>query len=405
MEGYPLAVGSWDSDEVVAIQKVIRSDRFTMGEEVAAFEREFAEGNGSRYAVMVNSGSSANLLAIASLFYRERSPLSRGDEVIVPAISWATTYAPLQQHGLHVKLVDVCPRTLNMDLDALEAAIGPRTRLVFAVNLLGSPNDFGRIRELLDGRDIVLVEDNCESMGAELDGKRAGTFGLLGTFSTFFSHHISTMEGGLVLTDDEELYHLLLSLRAHGWTRSLPKENRLVTKEEDPFLEEFRFVLPGYNLRPLEMSGAIGRVQWRKLPGFVEARRWNAAYFLERFGAHPHLAVQQETGRSSWFGFALVIRPESPWQRADLVTRMRAAGIECRPIVAGNFAESESIRYYDHELHGDLASARHVSRQGFFVGNHHVDIRPQIDLLEAVLGVEEPRAATPVRAARRQSPR
>jgi len=393
MDGYPLAVSSWSADEVAAIQQVIRRDRFTMGDEVAAFEREFAEGHGSRYCVMVNSGSSANLLAVASLFFRKDIPLQRGDEVIVPAISWATTFAPLQQYGLRVKLIDVDLETLNMDLDALEQAIGPRTRLVFCVNLLGNPNDFARIQDIIAGRDVLLIEDNCESMGAEYEGRKTGTFGLLGTFSTFFSHHMSTMEGGLILTDDEELYHLLLSLRAHGWTRSLPEENSLVTKETDPFLEEFRFILPGYNVRPLEMSGAVGRVQWRKLPGFVEARRSNAAYFRERFEGHPHLMIQREIGSSSFFGFSLVIRPDSPWSRTDLIECMRARDIECRPIVAGNFAASESIKWYDHEVCGELSNAEHVSSHGFFVGNHHLDIRKQIDLLAGAMAVVKEKSA------------
>ncbi len=385
MKGYPLAVGSWDEAEVDAIQRVIKSDRYSMGSHVSEFESQFAAYHGSRFCVMVNSGSSANLLAVAGLFYRSERPLQRGDEVIVPAVSWSTTYAPLHQYGLRLKFVDVDRNTLNMDLDALRQAISPRTRMIFAVNLLGNPNDFTTMQEIVAGKDILLLEDNCESLGAEFAGKKAGTFGIAGTFSTFFSHHMSTMEGGLVLTDDEELYHIFLSLRAHGWTRSLPNPNHLVEKHADPFLEEFRFVLPGYNLRPLEMSGAIGSEQLRKLPAFVQSRRQNARYFQERFADHPELLIQQELGQSSAFGFSLVIRPESKWQRADLVARLRARDIECRPIVAGNFTKNDVIQYFDHEIHGSLPNANLVDRNGFFVGNHHVDISAQIDLLAEVI--------------------
>ncbi|WP_240540441.1 aminotransferase class I/II-fold pyridoxal phosphate-dependent enzyme [Paracoccus sp. pheM1] len=276
MNRFPLASSSWDEAERDALQRVIASDRFTMGPEVAAFEAEFARFAGSRHAVMVNSGSSANLAMVAALRYRQ-DPASRlmpGDQVIVPAVSWSTSFFPLHQYGLHLKFVDIDRETLNYDLAALAAAIDDRTRAVMAVNLLGNPNDFDAIRSLIGTRRILLIEDNCESMGATFAGRQAGTFGVMGTFSTFFSHHISTMEGGLVVTDDEELYHILLALRAHGWTRDLPRRNRVTgEKGEDPFEESFRFVLPGYNLRPLEMSGALGRAQLEKLPRLVAARR------------------------------------------------------------------------------------------------------------------------------------
>jgi len=387
VKGYPLTISSWGDEELRAIQRVVDNDRYTMGVEVEAFEREFAAGHGSRFAIMVNSGSSANLLAVASLFFRREAPLRRGDEVIVPAVSWSTTYFPLQQFGLRLKFVDVDADTLNMDLDALRDALTDRTRLVFAVNLLGNPNDFGAMRTILVGRDIALLEDNCESLGAELEGRMSGTFGLIGTFSSYFSHHLSTMEGGMLLTDDEELYHILLSLRAHGWTRSLPEENHVTTKSTDLFLEQFRFVLPGYNVRPLEMSGAIGREQWKKFPTFLETRRKNADYFHGRFANHPELRLQTEVGKSSHFGFAMVIRPGSHWRRREVVRRLHEAGIECRPIVAGNFARNDVIRYFDYEIFGSLSNADHIDRHGFFVGNYHVDLRPQIDLLVRTLAL------------------
>ncbi len=226
---FPLATSSWGDEEYAAMQAVIASGHFTMGEKVAAFERDFARFTGSKHCVMVNSGSSANLLMIAALCYTKNDKLllKRGDEVIVPAVSWPTTYYPLHQYGLKLKFVDIDPETLNYDLQALASAIGPRTRAIMVVNLLGNPNDFDAIRNMIAGRDIVLMEDNCESMGATFGGKQTGTFGVVGSFSSFFSHHISTMEGGMVVTDDEELYHLMLSLRAHGWTRNLPKHNHV----------------------------------------------------------------------------------------------------------------------------------------------------------------------------------
>jgi CDP-4-dehydro-6-deoxyglucose reductase, E1 len=383
---YPLATTTWDESEYAAIQDVTREGMFTMGPRVRAFEEAFAKWTGASYAVMVNSGSSANLLAIAALCFRKENPLRPGDEVIVPAVSWSTTYTPLTQYGLVIRFVDIDPSTLNIDLDQLEAAITERTRLLVAVNLLGNPNDFARIESILSGHDILLVEDNCESMGALFRSRHAGTFGLMGTFSCFFSHHISTMEGGLIVIDDLELYQILLCLRAHGWTRQLPKDNLVCGRlDDDPFNEAFHFVLPGYNVRPLEMSGAVGLAQLEKLPDLIAGRRENAKVFTDMFRNHPALRIQHETGESSWFGFALILREEARVTRKTLVSALRAAGIECRPIVAGSFPRNPVMRYMPHSVYGELRAANWLHDHGLFVGNHHYDISAELGLLKETI--------------------
>jgi CDP-4-dehydro-6-deoxyglucose reductase, E1 len=380
---YPLATSSWDDAELQAIRDVTASGRFTMGERVQAFETEFARFVGSRYCVMVNSGSSANLLAVACLFYRKERPLQRGDEVIVPAVSWSTTYFPLYQYGLKLKFVDIDEHTLNYDLECLENAISTKTRLIMVVNLLGNPNDFTAIDKLIRDRDIAVIEDNCESLGAKFNGQQAGTFGLVGTYSAFFSHHISTMEGGMVVTADEELFHILLSLRAHGWTRNLPERNQVCKVKSDyPFDESFRFVLPGYNVRPLEFSGAIGLEQLRKLPEFIRIRRENASNFLALISRYEGLQVQREIGQSSWFAFSLVIEERASLKRRDVLNKFAEAGIETRPIVTGNFAEKEVVKqWFDYSIHGDLRAARLIDRAGFFIGNHHYPLVGELQLL------------------------
>lgn len=384
---YPLASTTWDQNEYAAIQRVIESGMFSMGKEVYAFEQAFAEWVGCKYVVMVNSGSSANLAMIGALFFRKQNPLKAGDEVIVPAVSWSTTYYPLQQYGLKLKFVDIDKETLNFNLDHLEKAITGKTKAILAVNLLGNPNDFKRIQNIIEGRNIILLEDNCESMGAQLDGKQAGTFGLMGTFSTFFSHHIATMEGGGIMTDDEELYHILLCLRAHGWTRNLPKFNHVCSEKSDnPFEESFRFVLPGYNLRPLEMSGAIGQEQVKKLPSLIEERRKNAFYFQEVFSDHPWISIQKEIGDSSWFGFSLILKENTPISRKDLVEKLSASNIDVRPIVAGNFAKNEVLNWFNYEIHDKLDNAEYIDQNGFFVGNHHYSLREQINYLKNIIG-------------------
>jgi CDP-4-dehydro-6-deoxyglucose reductase, E1 len=381
---FPLATASWGREEIDAMHRVIDSGMFTMGEHVRRFEEDFARYAGSSHSVMVNSGSSANLLMIGALFYSKnpRLRLQRGDEVIVPAVSWSTTYYPLYQYGLKIKFVDIDLNTLNFDLDELERAVGPNTRAILAVNLLGNPNDFDRIRQIIGDRDIVLLEDNCESMGARWKGRQAGTFGVMGTYSSFFSHHISTMEGGLITTDDEELYHIMLSLRAHGWTRNLPKVNHVCgVKSDDPFEESFRFVLPGYNFRPLELEGAIGIEQVKRLPGFIEERRKNGRLFQQVMTDHPDVLIQQELGDSSWFGFSMVVRPGSKVSRGMLLAKLQELGFECRPIVAGNFAKNEVVKYFDSEVHGTLRNADYIDKHGLFVGNHHYPIPAAFDAL------------------------
>lgn len=382
---FPLATATWGQEEQNAMQLVIASGMFTMGKNVQEFERDFAEYVGSKHCVMVNSGSSAILLMVAALFYtkNDKLKLKRGDEVIVPAVSWSTTYYPLYQYGLKIKFVDIDLNTLNYELDQLEQAVTNKTRAIMAVNLLGNPNDFRRIKQIIGERDIVLIEDNCESMGAKFQGKHAGTFGVMGGYSSFFSHHISTMEGGLIVTDDEELHQILLTLRAHGWTRNLPKYNLVCgEKSDDPFEESFRFVLPGYNVRPLEIEGALGVQQVKRLPFLIEERRKNGKLLQAAMVNHPDIIIQQEIGESSWFGFSLVIRPGSKLNRKLLLQKLNDLGFECRPIVAGNFAKNEVVKYFDSEVHGTLKNAEHIDKHALFVGNHHYPIPDAFEALK-----------------------
>lgn len=382
----PLATTTWDEKEIEAIHKVVQSGFYTMGIEVARYEADFAKYFGSKYSVMCSSGSTANLLMVAALFFRKENPLRRGDEVLVPAVSWSTTYYPLAQYGLKLKFVDIDLETLNYDLKALESAFSPKTKLVMAVNLLGNPNDFEQLQSLCQRHGAILIEDNCESMGARFRDRECGTFGVMGTFSSFFSHHISTMEGGSILTDNEELYHILLCLRAHGWTRNLPKFNKVTgEKSDDAFEESFKFVLPGYNVRPLEMEGAIGQEQLKKLPHFVKERRRNAEVFVREFADHPDLLIQKETGLSSWFGFSLVLRPNARWLRKDLVRLLSSSGVDCRPIVAGNFAKNDVLKWMEHEIHGELKNAEWIDQHGLFIGNHHHPIDDKIRSLKKLL--------------------
>jgi CDP-6-deoxy-D-xylo-4-hexulose-3-dehydrase len=382
---YELASSTWGSEEIIALNKVVESGKFTMGNEVRRFEDEFARSVNSDFSVMFNSGSSANLALLASLRYLNEPLFNPGDEIIVPAVSWSTTYYPVHQLGGVLRFVDVDPLTLNIDPSKVEEAISEKTKGIFVVNLLGNPAPWDEINRIAKEHNLFLIEDNCESLGAELNGKSTGTFGIGGTFSTFFSHHISTMEGGLVATDSEELYQTLKSIRAHGWTRDLPKENFVHPKTGSDWDDLFRFVLPGYNLRPLEIEAAIGCEQIKKLPDFVSARRANALLFQAAMADLPDIEIQSENGKSSWFGFSLILKGKLTNRRSLLVEVLRENEIESRPIVTGNFTRNPVIKHLNHAPIQPLPGSDLIHDQGFFVGNHHYDLRIQIERLHHVL--------------------
>lgn len=384
MKKYSLSDDTWNQEEKEAINRVIESNMYTMGKEVEAFEKEFAKKFGCKYAVMSNSGSSANLIAIAALVYSKK--IKQGDEVIVPAVSWSTTYFPLEQYKLRLKFVDIDKDTLNINIDSLKRAITDKTKVIFAVNLLGNPNEFSQIAKICEEKNIILLEDNCESMGATYKGKELGTIGLMGTYSTFYSHHLCTMEGGVTVTDDQEMYHYLLSIRAHGWSRNIPKGSKIYSKKEDEFYESFNFIMPGYNLRPLEMEAAIGREQLKKLDKIIIQRKKNARYFKEQISKFEDIRTQKEIEESSWFGFAMILQGDLKGKRKEIVKILRDKEIEVRPIVAGNFTRNKAIEYLDYEIFEDLKNADEIHENGFFIGNHSKENRESIDYFIETIG-------------------
>jgi len=381
---FELTSSTWNKEEKQAIIGVINSNMYTMGKNVKEFEERFANYFGMKYGVMTNSGSSANLTSVASLFYKRDNPLKRGDEVIVPCISWATTYHPLQQYGLKLKFVDIDLYTLNIDAEELRKSITKNTKMVVVVSILGNPCQFDEITKLCKENNIILFEDNCESMGAKFNGRYTGTFGFVNTFSTFFSHHISTMEGGIVLTNDKEIYNLLKSLRNHGWTRGQDEDSPIFKRKEDDFFEAYRFILPGYNLRPTEIQGAIGKIQLDKLESFLKIRRKNAEHFVELFKNDERFIIQKEIGESSWFSFTMIINPELNINRKKVLQKLKDADIEYRIITGGNILRNDVIKYYDYIV-TKSTNADIAHYNGFFVGNHPYDIRDKIDYLHETL--------------------
>lgn len=375
---YTLAHDSWDIHERRALERVMNNGRYTMGPEVAKFEEKFAEWAGSKYAIMVNSGSSANLMMLSALKYDNRFDFKPGDEVIVPAVSWSTTFFPVDQCGFKLIFVDVDLDTLNIDPDLVEDAITERTRAVFAVNLLGNPAYLKQLKEICDRHNLVLIEDNCESLGAHIDDKKCGTWGLMGSFSFFFSHHLQTMEGGMVVTDDLKLAQMIKSLRAHGWLRDLPSENLVCNKLGDPFQDSFRFALPGYCVRPLEMSGAVGQMQLLKIKEQLEQRERNASQFRYAVSQKNYIRKQMTNGYSSWFGFSIILEGVLAGHRNRVIEALGSIGVETRPVVAGNFLLNPVCKLLNHRVHGDLPNANKIHVDGFFLGNDGRDLENNI---------------------------
>lgn len=383
---YQLATPTWGKEEKEEAIKVIQSEMCTMGKKTLEFEKKFANYTGSKYAVFSNSGSSANLLALTALMYRKHGQkLNPGDEILVPAVSWSTTYYPIHQNNLSMRFVDVNLNTLNIDENKIESAITPKTKAILAVNLLGNPCNFDKINEICKKYNLLLIEDNCESMGATYKNKQTGTFGIIGTFSSFFSHHICTIEGGMCVTDDEELYQIMISLRAHGWTRGLPDQNFICNKTGDPFEDSFKFILPGYNLRPNEIYAAIGIMQLNKLNKFINEREINYNIFKDMLYNYNYnlinkIKIQQKTENSkpSWFGFSIILNNELSGKRKQITDYLIKNGIECRPIVAGNFAKNPVIQHMNYSIHDTLENAEKIDKDGLFIGNNPTNLSEQI---------------------------
>ena len=386
---YPMSASTWGREEENLFHIFATADRHTMGPKTEEFEQAFAKKFGVKHALFVSSGSMANLVALSSLIYSHQYSLSRGDEVIVPAISWATTYYPLMQYGLKLIFVDVDLETLNMDVQQVRHAVNDRTKMIVSVNILGNPCEQLEIANMCEEENLIWFEDNCESMGASFMGMQCGTFGDIGTFSTFFSHHISTVEGGLIVTDDKDLYDCCKSLRAHGWTRDIP-DARIFKKGSDDFYEKYRFILPGYNARPQELNAAIGIEQLKKLDSFLAIRRQNAVHFQELFKDDERFIIQRETCNSSWFAFTMICNPICDVDRDAVLRKLALNGIEHRIVTGGCFPRHDVIKYADWETAGvgeraTLPNANMIHDNGFIVGNYAMDLRESLDQLHHIL--------------------
>ena len=375
---FPLVDSSYDNQEIISCIATLVSGQLTMGAKVRDFEAQFARYCGAPYAVMVNSGSSANLLALSAATNPLRSRrLLAGDKVAVPAVCWSTSLWPVIQAGLVPVLVDVDPQTLNLSIPSLCAALRQHDlKAVLMVHVLGNSTDLTALLEIVRTQGLLLIEDTCESLGTTYDGRMLGTLGAFGTFSFYFSHHMTTIEGGMVLAETEADYDLLKCLRAHGWSRE--QSNRTALESENPHIDpRFLFVNIGYNLRPMEIQAAFGIEQLARLDDMNRHRRANVLRIRAAFQRHrqwrDQLQFPQATPRLDpcWFGFPFQISPSISLDYQAFTRRLMAQGVDTRPIVSGNMALQPAIRHFNVDLSlGPYPGAQTIHDRGLFIGCH-----------------------------------
>lgn len=356
---WPTCFTSWDAEETNAMARVIKSGRFTMGPETEAFEHELAAFHGVSHCVAVNSGSSANLVACAALAHQQRHPLRPGDRVVVPGLAWATTYAPFVQHGLRLLVADCDLATWNVT-EFPRLASPSDVAAVVSVPILGNPIDLTGLKTVCASHGIPILEDGCESLGASFGGHKVGTQGLMGTLSTFYSHQLSAIEGGAILTNSDECDTLCRMLRNHGWARG-------TRRELAGFENEYDFQLMGWNVRPLELHCAIAREQLKKLDGFRQARMDNWTAFWSAVPAELPVERQHLTpkGQANPFGIAFRVLGGKA-KRLELALALRAAGIDCRPPVGGSFARHAYAKYANWS--GETPNCDLIHDTGLFLG-------------------------------------
>ena len=370
----PLAVPSYNHEEVIESIDSLLNTCVTMGSKVKQFEEKFAKYVGRKHAIMVNSGSSANLLSLAILTNPKFSKkLNSGDEIITPALTWSTTVYPMVNNGLKPVFVDVNSKTFCLDENKIEEAITEKTKAIMPVHLLGNTANMSKIQEIADRHDLFIIEDSCEAHGAEFNRKKIGSFGDMSTFSFFLSHHITTIEGGMLLTDNDELYELGKSLRAFGWIRDLNKKDKI--KDEFPDIDpRFLFLNMGFNMRPTEIQGAFGIHQIDKLEKFIQIRTENAQFWnkkLDKYSAYLQLPKELPNSRHAYFGYSILIKNNAPFSHKQFSAFLESKKIEVRPIMAGNIVEQPSSKLYEYKISNNLLNSTHIMKNGLFLPNHH----------------------------------
>jgi CDP-6-deoxy-D-xylo-4-hexulose-3-dehydrase len=377
---YSLSPNSFSDDDIIKGIEVLLTKKITMSSITKKFEREFAKYIGSKYALMVNSGSSANLLAAFALINPlNNKKLKKGDECLIPSLCWSTSLWPIVQAGLIPKFVDIDPLTLNISIDDLKKKINKKTKAIMGVHILGNSTNMDELMKIVKKNKLYLIEDTCESLGSTFNKKYLGSFGDFGTFSFYYSHQITAGEGGMIVCNDKKNYEIIHTLRAHGWDRGL-KNNK----------NSFNFINSGFNLRPLEISAAIGLNQFKRLNQFKKIRFNNRVKIINKLRKSKYWKDQFsfidpiKKLDPSWFGLPILINENLKWKKNKFLAYLNKNGIETRPIISGNFLNQPSIKLYKLNTKKELfKNAQNIEDRGFFIGIHVEPIsNTKLDLLE-----------------------
>ena len=378
---------TFNENEVYEATKVMASTHVTMGKRVKKFEKEYSIHNSSRYSLMCNSGSSANLLMLSAITSKlSNFGLKKNDEVIVPSLSWSTSVWPIIQCGLTPVFVDCNPNTYNIDIQKLKKSISKKTKAILLVHVYGNPCEMDKIIKICNEKNIILLEDCCESMGATFKNKKVGNFGLISSFSLYFSHHITSLEGGICCTNKKNIIENLRIQRAHGWSRET--ENKLFYIKKYPDLDpRFIFLDLGYNLRPTEVQGAIASLQLKKLNKIIKIRRKNYLTYKKNLknldGDRIFIQREDKDSKASWFGLAFTLNTKNypKLNRNTIIEFLKKNKIESRPIIAGNIVNHPVMKNYNYVVRCNLNNSNNIMNNGIGLGLHQAMEKSDIEFI------------------------
>ncbi len=382
---YPLLSNAFDNSDISSGIKILRSKHITMSKITEKFEKEFARKIGSKYALMTNSGSSANLLAFSAIInplYSKK--LNPGDEVLIPAVCWSTSLWPIIQNNLKPVFVDIELETLNMSMESLKNKVTKKTRAILCVHVLGTSMDMVKLKKFANKNNLLIIEDTCESLGAKFKNKSLGTYGNFGTFSFYYSHQITSGEGGMIVCNDKKDYNLIKSLRSHGWSRNI-KLSRNFLKKYKKIDNRFLFINSGYNLRHTEIQAAIARNQFKRLKTFMTIRNRNRNLIISSLKKNKIWNNQfkfvniNKDIQPSWFGLPILINNKFKTKKKKFLDFLTKKGIENRPILSGNFVNQPSIKLYKLNIKNlKFKNAQKAEDLGFFIGLHTKNLKPKL---------------------------
>ena len=371
---YPLIEDPFSNNDISEGIKVLKSKQLTISKKTFNFEKDFSSSLKSKYSLMVNSGSSANLLALQCLInpYR-KNRLKAGDEVIIPTLCWSTSLWPIIQSNLKPIFVDINPLTLNIDELEVEKKITKKTKAILLVHVLGNSCDMDQIMKIKKKHNLILIEDTCESLGSKYDDKYLGTFGEFSSFSFYSSHQISSGEGGMICCKDKVDYNIIKSLRSHGWSRGTSFENTIY-KSNKRLDKRFIFFNSGYNLRPTEVSAAIGHNQFKRLNKFISIRNFNKKKIILSMKKNMIINkkidfyYENKNVTPSWFGLPIKILVNKKRYKNIIIKKLEKNGIETRPIISGNFADQPAAKKYNLTSNNKFPNTDFVYNNSFFIG-------------------------------------